>query len=156
MEYIDSPRPIYRELHNVFMIVRQLMADNLYILNSIDESYEHVLFMNLELVPQQFDTDILKTLTAIKAILSNINFSAISAAIDDITGGILSFQVNTYEMFNSAFNKFSMEKRDKIRIQNIVSKFKPLFAAIDTMLASPLVYIRKIASLTDTSNMNVF
>ena len=156
MEYINSPRTIYRELHTVFMIVRQLMSDNLCILNSIDEAYEHVLFMNLELVPEQFDDDILKTFNAIKAILSNINFSAISAAIDDITGGVLSFRVDTYAMFNEAFNKFSMDKREKLRVQNIVSKFKPLFAAIDAMLASPLTYIRKVAAMSDASHANVF
>ena len=41
MEYINSPRPIYRELHNVFMIVRQLMADNHYT-QQAEEARKHV------------------------------------------------------------------------------------------------------------------
>ena len=156
MEYIESPRIIYRELHNVFTIMRQLMSDNLYVLKTIDEAYENVLFRNLELVPEQFDTDILKVFNVVKAILTNINYSAISNAIDDITGGILSFNVNTYEKFNEIFNKFSMEKRDRLRIQNIVSKFQPLFKSMDIILASPLTYIKKIANMTDTANMDIF
>lgn len=143
-------RPILDEIHNAFNVIRQLVHDNRTIYDSIDEAYEEVLIQDLKLVPEQYDDDILKIIRSVKVILTNINYTAISQGIDDITGGMLHFSVNTYNEFKEGLDKISMNKKDKSRINNLVSKFRPLFRAIDNMLAEPLVYIRKAAQLSNT------
>ena len=149
-------RPILNEIHSAFNIVRQLVHDNRTLYDSIDESYEEILIEDLKLVPEQYDEDILKIIRSVKIILSNINYSAISQGIDDITGGMLHFNVNTYNEFKEGLNKIDMNKKDKARINNIVSKFRPLFSSIDAMLAEPLVYIRKAAQLSNTQYDDIF
>ena len=148
-------RPILNEIHSIFNIIRQLVHENRRLYDSIDESYEEILIEDLKLIPEQCDDDILKIIHSIKLIITNINFTAISQGIDDLTGGILHFNVNTYNVFKDGLNKIDLSKKDKARINNIVSKFKPLFSAIDEMLSEPLIYIRKIAQLTSTQYDNI-
>lgn len=149
-------RPIFREIHQIFDVIRQLVHDNRVLYNSIDEAYESILLDDLKLVPEQFDSDILKIVRAVKTIFTNINYKNISQGIDDITGGILSFNLNTFEQFKKGFEKIEMPRKDKSRILNIVSKFRPLFSAIDAMLAEPLVYIRRAAALSDNQYDDIF
>ena len=156
MELINSSRVIFKEIHDAFVIVRQLVSDNLCLYDSIDEAYESVLLNDLKLVPEQYDSRILQIIRAVKVIFININYSAISQGIDDITGGMLSFCVNTYEEFKRGLEHIEMTKKDRLRLFNIVSKFKPLFSAIDAMLAEPIKYIRKAAALSDNSNADIF
>ena len=151
-----SVRPILNEIHTIFNVIRQLVHDNRTLYDSIDEAYESVLIEDLKLIPEQYDEDILKIIRSVKVIFSNINYSAISQGIDGITGGMLHFDVNTYNKFKEGFNKIDMNKKDKARINNIVSKFKPLFNAIDSMLAEPLVYIRKAAQMSSSQYDDIF
>ena len=149
-------RQIFNELHNIFTIVRQLISDNRNLLESIDEAYESVLMSDLQLIPEQYDADILKVIQSIKIIFTNINYSAISKGIGSITGGILHFHINTYNEFKQALEKIDMNKKDRLRIFNLVSKFQPLFSTIDYILLEPIKYIRKAAELSNHDYADIF
>ena len=151
-----SNRLMLNEIHNIFTVIRQLVSDNRVLHDSIDSAYEEVLLSDLRLIPEQYDQDIMNIINSVKIILSNINYSAISQGINDLMGGILHFNVNTYEEFKAGFSKINMTNKDKIRIMNIVSKFRPLFTCIDTMLADPIVYIRKAAQLSNNDYNDIF
>ena len=153
---IASNRVILQEVHNAFNVVRQLVHDDRSLYSSIDEAYESILIEDLKLVPEQYDEDILKIIRSVKLILTNINYSNISKGIDDITGGFLHFNVNTYEEFKKGLNKIDMVKKDRLRLLNLVSKFRPLFTAIDAMLAEPLIYIKKAAQLSNNQYSDIF
>ena len=136
--------------------MRQLVQDNRVLYDSIDDSYEEILFQDLSLVPEQYDEDILSIINTIVAIFKNINYANISKAINSSTASFLHFHLNTYEEFVNALGYIKISKRDQVRVSNIVSKFKPLFKCIDSMLADPLVYIKKAANLGNSQYADIF
>ena len=155
-QFINSDRELFHEIHLCFNIARQLIQDNRDLYESIDEAYETVLLQDLSLVPEQYDFEVLRTIRSIKIVLANINYSAIAKGIDNVYDGILHFNINTYEEFKKALEKIEMTKKDRIRILNLVSKFKPLFSIIDLIINEPLVYIRKVAQLSTNQYSDIF
>ena len=156
MNFVSSNRRIFAEIHGIFNVMRQLVQDNRVLYDSIDDAYEEILFQDLSLVPEQYDEDILNIINTTVAIFKNINYGNISKAINASTASFLHFHVNTYDEFVNALGYIKISKRDQIRVSNLVSKFKPLFKCVDSMLADPLVYIKKAANLGDSQYADIF
>lgn len=156
MSFINSERPIFNEIHNIFNVIRQLVQDNHVLYDSIDDAYEEILLQDLTLVPCQYDNDIMDIINTIKAVFTNINYANIVSAINEKTAAFLHFRVNTYEEFVNALSYLKISKRDQTRISNLVSKFKPLFKCIDIMLESPLSYIKKASQLGNNQYADIF
>ena len=156
MNLPTSDRQVFNEIHNIFNIVRQLVYENRVLYDSIDESYEEVLTNDLKLVPEQFDSYILKAINTVKLVVSNINFTNISNGINDIYTSVLHFHVNTFNKFLEGLAYIKLTKQEMLSVKNLTIKFKPLFNCIDAICADPIAYIHKIAQLQNTQYDNIF
>ena len=151
----NNERKIISEVHDAFNIIRQLISDNLVLSSQIDSAYEQTLLSELELVPEQYDKDILTILRIIKTFIKHISFSSIAQDLVDISGDSVRFDINTYAVFQTTFDHLNISRKDKTRVMNIVIKFKPLFSCIDSMMHKPIELVRKIGALQSDSYNNI-
>ena len=151
MDVFKSDRIVFAKVHDIFNILRFLCSNNMALCDSIDEAYEEILLSDLALVPEQYDSGILTVIEVLRIVLTNINFFNISNSLDKLTRGVLSLEINSYEIFNKhVLSRFHPSKQDLKRINNLTNKFKPLFKCIDAMFEEPLYYLHKIAELTNS------
>lgn len=152
----SSERKLINEVHNVLQIFRTLLQDNKNLCNKIDESYEELLLMDLQNVPEQYDKDILNGLKIVRTFINNINFTKISEELGSMTGIKMSLELNTFSMFEKGMNRLEMSKKDKARIMNIVSKFRPLFECVDKLINEPIELARKIGMMKNNMLDDLF
>lgn len=152
----ENLRRLIKEVHDVFNIVRQLVSDNLVLSSQIDVSYEQTLIDELRLVPEQYDNDILTTLRIVKTFIKHISFSSIANDLIDIAGDSIRFNINTFAAFQTTFEHIDLSRKDRMRVMNIVKKFKPLFSCIDSMMSKPIELVRKIGAMQTNSYDNIF
>ena len=151
-----SQRHLICKIHDIFNIVRQLISDNLVLLQQIDKSYEQILLDELKLIPEQYDDTILTTIRIIQTFIKHISFVSIAKDLSDIADDSIRFDINTFSIFQNTFDRVNIPRKDKSRIMNIVTKFKPLFSCIDVMLSKPINLVHKIGTLQTNSYSNIF
>ncbi len=152
---MSQPRELVTEVHTIFNIVRQLISDNLALTETIDTAYEQTLINELSLIPVQYDADILKVFRVIRSVIKNMAFNNIADDITDIAGDAIRFEVNTFKACKYTFDHLTLSRVDRARIMNIVTKFKPLFTCIDSMLSRPVELIRKISNMQDSAYSDI-
>ena len=140
-------RKLIEEVHNALQIFRTLLQDNKNLCSKIDDNYEELLLNDLQTVPEQYDKDILNGLKILKTFINNINFMKISEELSNLSGINMNIDLNTFHIFESMIGKLEMSKKDRARIMNIISKFKPLFECVDKLLAKPVELVRKIGTM---------
>ena len=149
-------RKLIYEVHNALEIFRTLLQDNKSLCNRIDNSYEELLLNDLQTVPEQYDKDILNGLKIVKTIINNINFIKISEELGSLTGINMCLELNTFHIFESMIGKLEMSKKDRARIMNIVSKFRPLFECVDRLISNPVELVRKIGTMRNDMLNDLF
>lgn len=140
-------RKLISEVHNSLQIFRTLLQTDKNLCNTIDESYEEMLLNDLQTVPEQYDPIILEALDIVKIFINNIDFIKISEELASFSGNKMKIELNTFRVFESAVNKLEMSNKDRARIMNIVTKFKPLFKCVDALLYKPVELVKKIGTM---------
>lgn len=140
-------RKLISEVHNSLQIIRTLLQNDKNLCNMIDENYEEMLLSDLRTVPEQYDHIILEALDIIKIFINNINFIKISEELAKYSRNNMKIELDTFHIFETCINKLEINKKDKARIMNIITKFKPLFTCIDALLYKPIKLIKKIGTM---------
>lgn len=151
-----SERKLISEVHNILQIFRTLLEDNKNLCRKIDESYEELLLNDLQNVPEQYDEDILNGLKIVRTFINNINFVKISEELRNMTGINMCLDLNTFSMFEKGMGKLEMDKKNKARVMNIVSKFRPLFECVDKLINEPIELVRKIGMMKNNMLDDLF
>lgn len=149
----SNDREIFRELHNIMEVFRSIFANDPEVCRNIDDNYEKILMADLRLVPEQYDQDILQYVKAVKLIVSNINYRAIHEGIKTIVPEYsrISFVIDSYAGAEQVLFKYSMSRTDRLRITNVMTKLRPIFACIDRVCSMPFQVIENIIAITDTT-----
>lgn len=143
-----SERALFREIHQAMELIRNLLKDELCYQKKIDKAYEDTLMSDLKFIPEQFDKNILEIITVAKVVLQNINFAKMNHELQDIKQEYY-FEPNVYQTFETCIGRIQMGKLDRVRIMNIIRKFKPLFECIDYLISTPIRLIFKIGLLQE-------
>ena len=153
---IKPTRKIFNELHDIMELVRNILQDDRNLCNKIDAAYEELLIQSLELVPEQYDNEILTSIEIMKIVIRNINFENISKELRKFDENKLRLKINTFDLFKSSMNHLNATKIDKARIMNIVTKFQPLFECVDEILDKPIAMVRKISTIKNNDLIDIF
>ena len=148
-----SPRQIVVEVQNALNYLRKLLQGNKKTLSRIDRGYEETILTELQLIPQQYDKDILDIIRIVKICIGNINYGNIARGLNGLPNQIRNMlipeSVDTFGIFKKCMESIQMKPVDRARIVNIVTKFRPLFQCVDELLKNPLDTVQKISDLTD-------
>lgn len=148
---VPTDREILVELHTILEMFRTVFAEDKHICKSIDENYEKILMADLRMVPVQYDEDILQYVKATKLVLANINFKAIRDGLGDVTPNYRSMGIiiNSYNGAEKVLDRFNMSTTDRLRLTNILTKLRPLFACIDRVFYIPFRVIETVVAISD-------
>lgn len=149
---IKNDRALIRELHDIMDLFRTIFSDDKVICKNIDESYEKILISDIRLIPQQYDAEIMSYISAIKLIISNVNFTNILNGMKEILPNhkSLSVDVNSYKVGEMIVNKLDMSKTDRLLVFNVLTKLRPIFACVDKVFQLPFAVLTKISNMCDT------
>lgn len=148
---MSSQRRILIELHEIMNLFRTIFADDKLVCRNIDESYERVLMRDLNLVPVQFDADILKIINYVKLVVTNINFTNIVAGMKSIDPDYkaMGIEFDSYSLAEKILSKVQIDKADKFKINNVMTKLRPIFACVDKIFAMPYSVMTNISNLSN-------
>lgn len=149
-------RRLISEVHNILQLFRTLLQSDLNICREIDESYEETLIQSIRAVPEQYDEKILDVLDVIKIFINNINFVKIGEELTKFGKNHVKFDLNTYQLFEDGMNKVEMSRKDKARIMNITTKFRPIFECVNKLLSRPVDLVRKIGEMRNNMLDDLF
>lgn len=152
----NEERRLISEVHNILQLFRTLLQSDLNICREIDESYEETLIQSIRAVPEQYDEKILDVLDVIKIFISNINFVKIGEELARFGKNHVKFDLNTYQLFEDGMNKVEMSRKDKARIMNITTKFRPIFECVNKLLSRPVDLVRKIGEMRNNMLDDLF
>lgn len=152
----NKERRLISEVHNILQLFRTLLQSDLNICREIDESYEETLIQSIQAVPEQYDEKILDVLDVIKIFINNINFVKIGEELARFGKNHVKFDLNTYQLFEDGMNKVEMSRKDKARIMNITTKFRPIFECVNKLLSRPVDLVRKIGEMRNNMLDDLF
>lgn len=153
-QHKNNDRIIFGELHEIMNLFRTIFVDDKSICNCIDDNYEIVLINDMRLIPEQYDEMILKYIRVLKVILKHVNFSAIHDELTEI-GKIdpsmmnFSLMIDSYSLVEQGITKLNIPRTDKLKMSNIMTKLRPLFACVDKVFLSPMSTLKSISELGD-------
>lgn len=151
-------RPLLTEIHNIFNIVRELLAGNKNLLNNIDDVYEDEVLFETKLIPESLDNIILDSISAVKVIVKNMDFVSIHHGLYSILGNRFVNMRTNYSIFNifvTVVDNLSIDNKDKCRVKNIVTKYKPLISCVDYLINNPYTLSENVARLQRSMSNNV-
>lgn len=149
-------RRLIHEIHNALQIFRTLLQDDKNLCNSIDETYEEMLICDLQTVPEQYDPMILDALSIIKIFINNVNFIKISDELSRYSNNKMKLEIDTFQIFEKAIDRLEMTKKDKARIMNVSTKFKPIFQCVNRLLYKPIELVRRIGTMRNNMLGDLF
>lgn len=138
-------RNLKNEIHSIINFFRTIFSDDRDITNEIDETYEEVILGEIDLVPQQFDEDILKYFKIFKIVIFNINYGCILKELN--TFDIPRLNIDSFNMVSEGLNSIVIDRKNKLRVINILTKFKPIFKCIDKVISMPINILKKINNM---------
>ena len=142
------------EVQNVFRILRELCKNKSRLLKKIDANYEEILIGDLNLIPKQYEGEIMVWVNVVKVVLKNIQFAAIASALgtlcaeNDYLKANLCLNIDVYAKIGDLVNKLQIKNIDKARIMNIVKKFQPLCDVIKDVLKDIVGFVTNVGKLT--------
>lgn len=152
----NSDREIIVELRNLMNLFRTIFSDDKFVCKNIDETYEAILISDLKLIPRAYDKDIMACFKIIKIVVTNIDYAKIYAGINELDPEYrnLGLEVDSYHAAEKWLSRIQIDKLDKLRITNIMTKLRPLFACVDKIFQVPQGFLRNVTMLTDKNTYN--
>lgn len=141
------------EVKNVFKLLRELCKGKSKLLRKIGEDYEEVLLNDLNLIPSQYEDEIMVWVNVVKIVLNNIKFVEIGIALGKLCDknaylkDSLTMNIDVYARIESIINGLNIKQVDKARIMNIVKKFKPLCDVVREVLKDVVGFVNKVGLL---------
>lgn len=126
-------------LSKAINIFRQLYSNNRKVLNMINEDYEEVLLAELNLIPKDVVVHILSYITVINIFIDSFDLAKFTAGVEALPSSMFPhFSIDSYDLFCKGLDKLALSDKDKARIKNMTSKFKPLFVCLNGIIENPV------------------
>lgn len=133
--------------------LRNLITDNKPMLRTIDDNYVNELMNTINIIPKQYDHDIVVTISIVNIVISNINYTSISNSIRSMFGddkcNLFKMDMNIKPILEDVIRSKCKDKTTLASYNNLLKKFDPVIKCINHIIATPLKTIHKIASIKD-------
>lgn len=134
------------EISSLLNIFRYIFADNTKLIKSIQPEYEEALLDDLKLVPKEIKDYILNYVNVVKLVLHHFDLVGFNNSLKTISEDDFPiFTFNSYDLFIQIMGKLNLTNKDKARIRNLTTKFKPLFSCLDLVVNKVRFAIDKLA-----------
>lgn len=125
------------------------------IVDSLNEEYEEELLTLAGFIPNDWIEGFYDSVDLVFDLVNCIKVDELARVVNKHNRARLWFSVNTYTAF---INNFVIDKgytrQEEKAVINICNKFKPIFKAVDKLLANPNGVLDKIALISMGSNEN--